>query len=105
VDNPGLRGQVPHRWHGEDLRRAEYHEDHRDDGGQDKGGVHDRTAAVWRMVYRSSAACAVAWSADEDLIRTRVWWLELGEPHHLRAAVAVILKAVHEAYSFEISVA
>jgi hypothetical protein len=43
--------------------------------------------------------------ADENLIRTRPWWLELSEPHHLRAAVAVVLKALHEAYSFEISVA
>lgn len=43
--------------------------------------------------------------ADENLIRTRTWWLELSEPHHRRAAVAVVLKALHEAYSFEISVA
>ena len=43
--------------------------------------------------------------ADENLIRARSWWLELREPHHLRAAVAVVLKALHEAYSFEISVA
>ncbi|WP_406140982.1 hypothetical protein [Streptomyces sp. NBC_01089] len=43
--------------------------------------------------------------ADEHLVRTRAWWLELSEPHHLRAAVAVVLKALHEAYSFEISVA
>ncbi|MEU7873543.1 hypothetical protein [Dactylosporangium sp. NPDC049140] len=41
----------------------------------------------------------------ENLILTRSWWLELCESHYLRAAVAVVLKALHEAYSFEISVA
>lgn len=43
--------------------------------------------------------------ADKNLVRTRAWWLELSEPHHLRTAVAVVLKALHEAYSFDISVA
>lgn len=36
---------------------------------------------------------------------TRLCWLEPREPHHLRAAVAVALKALHKAYSLEISVA
>ncbi len=58
-----------------------------------------------RPPHRLTHAARPHPNADENLIRTRAWWLELSEPHHPRAAVAVVWNALHGAYSFEISVA
>ena len=72
------------------------------DWQEDLNAIHRKV----RARVEHALARMKCWKILRDyLIRTRAWWLELCQPHHLRAAVAVVLKALHEAYSFEISVA
>ncbi|MFE4874907.1 hypothetical protein [Streptomyces sp. NPDC056682] len=63
--------------------------------GQARQAVRRCRRYCYRLRWRARSGRAGPWPRNPCR----------SEPHHLRAAVAVVLKALHEAYSLEISVA